>query len=68
MQKENLCQSERTYDNILSHPQQKTLTKMTSVLPVRLGYKQKTPRMWGFCLKPILMVKLFIQNIVTVSY
>ena len=20
---------------------------MTSVLPVRLGYKQKTPRMWG---------------------
>ena len=26
----------------------KLLQKMTSVLPVRLGYKQKTLRMWGF--------------------
>ena len=36
---------------------------MTSVLPVRLGYKQKTPRMWGPLLEIyFLLIDYFLHT------
>ena len=36
----------------------KLLQKMTSVLPVRLGYKQKTPLMWGLMYREVSILTI----------